>query len=1088
MGRGRKSQLPRDQQDYLESHYAEFIQIKPHLDNFWGRVERGWTSKWPVEVRLGLPLLNPDGVAIEESGRSQAEKLAIATAEEKERKSIHNWFYNRQSKEKRDINSSNLPSSSNAREIWQKRNGGVISAALKEAGFDELMGSTYAGESETARKERVSKGAKRTAITSNASEEETAAVEEEYKKQEKSLKSVSVSQQTPEEYQRRTAVDKYVERTAGLVGSTVLVGPIPNLGGKIGTQTYCHGVTPAGHTLDQAHSGWTDQVIKPLHQFGKKIFGLTCVDALDHDPRRKRALGAQDQSDLDITPSANAGDGSAFSVEHVTTPLAAPTSSTPEVPSDTPPTALPSVQTAPGAPNSSDAAPQASSDSSGATTTLFWPVDEDLGLDNPIPALRSRFISSSHPPPPHAGVSPGDPILPSSMLDDSPPAERPTEPVSSSTTIASVSPATVQPKALQHLPRALSHVPRCFHPHGKRGENGFSLRRHRPRPYWGRAPRRPLPATLPPRQCPLRLLFVVWRASFGAVDDTTRHGVPMRRRQPLHPTSTISLPVGRTVPSSTPSAAHAPSSTPPTSTPTASPVVPITTRRRRVRWRCQDAVGGAGEEAAGDVEEGAGEDVEEVEQEVVELGVELSTLGYLLRVDPEKGNVWQIGTVSRQRREGNSGQQRRLVMQLPPPLLVIAITVSLSSPHLRPGHAALPAGPAALGARMPPPEPRVLGLRGPRERTNTAKYVAQKKRTMEEVRTDALQRKAGQSGGKSGGGGQEEGAWPLETTTQTKALTNSPYNRDIVRAPAILLAHMQNRGAAQNIDPNLGADGEHCHPHPASAQGRLMPPDDAAATNAPGLSDRERISEELESSSDSGSENGEEGEEDMTDVLESDESEAQTCKDSDMTDVLDSDESEAQTCKDRGMTDVLDSDECGVQICKDITLNTDGEFTSFNENGEFAGQASASASFIPLVDSSIWPTFPMDVASGDVAGSVGKRVDKGSRYTRVRLEELEEFLRSHEVHSEIGETYSRETRQRNSLFDTSIPHVPTWDRDSDLPIQTSPFDFIDDPQYNVPSTSQKRRTEDNDSEYESRRKWSVFVLAQNLATAETRVI
>ncbi|KAK6981632.1 hypothetical protein R3P38DRAFT_416938 [Favolaschia claudopus] len=54
------------------------------------------------------------------------------------------------------------------------------------------------------------------------------------------------------------------------------------------------------------------------------------------------------------------------------------------------------------------------------------------------------------------------------------------------------------------------------------------------------------------------------------------------------------------------------------------------------------------------------------------------------------------------------------------------------------------------------------------------------------------------------------------------------------------------------------------------------------------------------------------------------------------------------------------------------------------------------------------------------------------------------------------------------LFDTItvMPPVPAWD--SEPSIHTSPFDFIDDPQYNGPSTSLKRRTEDN-SEYESAR-------------------
>jgi hypothetical protein len=38
--------------------------------------------------------------------------------------------------------------------------------------------------------------------------------------------------------------------------------------------SYCHGVTPAGHTLDQALAGWDENVVAPLQQFGKKVFGV----------------------------------------------------------------------------------------------------------------------------------------------------------------------------------------------------------------------------------------------------------------------------------------------------------------------------------------------------------------------------------------------------------------------------------------------------------------------------------------------------------------------------------------------------------------------------------------------------------------------------------------------------------------------------------------------------------------------------------------------------------------------------------------------------------------------------------------------
>ncbi|KAK6981620.1 hypothetical protein R3P38DRAFT_416736 [Favolaschia claudopus] len=146
-------------------------------------------------------------------------------------------------------------------------------------------------------------------------------------------------------------------------------------------------------------------------------------------------------------------------------------------------------------------------------------------------------------------------------------------------------------------------------------------------------------------------------------------------------------------------------------------------------------------------------------------------------------------------------------------------------------------------------------------------------------------------------------------------------------------------------------------------------------------------------------------------------------------------------------TNWLDSDECEVQISKDINLDTNREFTSFNENGEFTGQTSTSASFLPLVDPSMWPSFPMHVAFEEML------TPGTSQSVSAWVESLQ--------------TTAWDNNQNwfSNSFDTPTPHVPTLH--SEPSIHTSPFDFIDDPQYNVPSTSQKRRTEDNDSEYES---------------------
>ncbi|KAJ7817189.1 hypothetical protein B0H14DRAFT_3474821 [Mycena olivaceomarginata] len=104
-------------------------------------------------------------------------------------------------------------------------------------------------------------------------EEEKTAVEHIYLAQEqKTKKRKGKKSETPEEFQM--GLDQLgpvlkefhtaVTDMTGWVGGTVLVGPVPKEGGKIGTQSYCHGATIAGQTLDQAHPRWGEQVVNPL--------------------------------------------------------------------------------------------------------------------------------------------------------------------------------------------------------------------------------------------------------------------------------------------------------------------------------------------------------------------------------------------------------------------------------------------------------------------------------------------------------------------------------------------------------------------------------------------------------------------------------------------------------------------------------------------------------------------------------------------------------------------------------------------------------------------------------------------------------
>ncbi|KAJ7618269.1 hypothetical protein DFH06DRAFT_1144838 [Mycena polygramma] len=139
-------------------------------------------------------------------------------------------------------------------------------------------------------------------LFAKASDEEKASVEEEWLRQERPSKAAVMKASTPEEYQN--GLDKIgpwlktfhgvVGDALGWVGATVLTGPIPNQGGKIGTQSYCHGVTPAGHTIDQALPGWHEHVITPVQQFGKKVF--------DHDARRARAMKPADAAESHHDP------------------------------------------------------------------------------------------------------------------------------------------------------------------------------------------------------------------------------------------------------------------------------------------------------------------------------------------------------------------------------------------------------------------------------------------------------------------------------------------------------------------------------------------------------------------------------------------------------------------------------------------------------------------------------------------------------------------------------------------------------------------------------------------------------------------
>jgi hypothetical protein len=83
MPRGRRSPLAAEKFEYLESHLAEFQEAQPNLKKFWAKVEKGYFAKWKVEVELGLPILDTEGVSIEDSGVSEEHQTAIGAAQKK---------------------------------------------------------------------------------------------------------------------------------------------------------------------------------------------------------------------------------------------------------------------------------------------------------------------------------------------------------------------------------------------------------------------------------------------------------------------------------------------------------------------------------------------------------------------------------------------------------------------------------------------------------------------------------------------------------------------------------------------------------------------------------------------------------------------------------------------------------------------------------------------------------------------------------------------------------------------------------------------------------------------------------------------
>ncbi|KAJ7805225.1 hypothetical protein B0H14DRAFT_3485277 [Mycena olivaceomarginata] len=311
MARGPKTKHSPVQTAYLESHLLEFLAKQPNLATFWPTVERGYLALWPEEPNLGLPIADR---SIEDSGLTDAKQKLLGDTETKTTGMIHNWFNNRAQKQKR---LANAPASSSAasttmeqlvsallggtggkrkkqaREIWQKRNGSLIKAALAETDFTSLMPPPGTRQQMIVRR-RIKKE-----LFEEASDGEMDEVRKIYALQTVE-KAVPTKSETPEEFQKgldnldplMKTFHGLVTHLMGWVGTTMLTGPMPRANGQIATQSYCHGTTLSGHSMAESVSSWNEGFLVPLQQFGKKVFGITKLVVrvlLEHHKTRGRA-------------------------------------------------------------------------------------------------------------------------------------------------------------------------------------------------------------------------------------------------------------------------------------------------------------------------------------------------------------------------------------------------------------------------------------------------------------------------------------------------------------------------------------------------------------------------------------------------------------------------------------------------------------------------------------------------------------------------------------------------------------------------------------------------------------------------------
>ncbi|KAF8198369.1 hypothetical protein K438DRAFT_1759732 [Mycena galopus ATCC 62051] len=309
MGRGRKSLLKADQLEFLETRLPQFLAVQPNVLPFWVKVEREWFEIWKVEPELGLPIQNTlieaSGLVEDQEmaiGNAQARVKDIERQDSRvdTRKIIHNWYNNRSQKDKKALNENssggglnealkellvNMGSRRDRRKfqkikIWQKRNLDFVVQALNELDYSLVLQSSDNEETAEVCKVRMTANQKKRQLMQRQkviklfgemSDREQKAVEEDHKTQELQAAVCKVKKaKTPEEFQwygfssldttQLTGffcsglnqvgpmVNKFHSALGDLTGwsmLTLIVGPVPNQGSKIGTQRHS-----TKHTLD----------------------------------------------------------------------------------------------------------------------------------------------------------------------------------------------------------------------------------------------------------------------------------------------------------------------------------------------------------------------------------------------------------------------------------------------------------------------------------------------------------------------------------------------------------------------------------------------------------------------------------------------------------------------------------------------------------------------------------------------------------------------------------------------------------------------------------------------------------------------